>query len=429
MPWYRTGTVSATQNSSTVIGAGTAFITACRVGEGFIGPDGVLYEVINIASDTALAISPPYKGASTTAGDFTIAPMQGYLKDTADALRKASLEVGGALDGLDDSVQQAATSAATAVAAKNAAGASETNAAQSAMSADAAQDAAELAASQAEASASASLESKNAASAAEVSASESASQALASKQAAYQSETNAAASAAAAGNSGVGRGFIEGLGMRWRSTTSIQVDPGSCWINGLGKVYKVPVALTVTPPTGTTGFCHIYVYDNAGTPAAECVTVDAEAYWNSAKQKTGDSSRRYIGSVLINSSIGAYKFRHLPELSKVMYMAATPAATPFLLLGGGSATSFTPVSAASVAPSSALELIVVAVPTSQDAVFSTEDAQNSAAVSNWMQAARAGSQTPLTLAFSMANTLRRFTYLVDSGGNLTIYATGYTFGR
>lgn len=104
MTWYKSGTVSVTQNSSAVIGAGTAFIANSRVGDAFRGPDGNWYEVINIASDTALAIAPNYQGATGTAGAYALAPMQGYVKGTADALRQASLEVGDALDGLEESV-------------------------------------------------------------------------------------------------------------------------------------------------------------------------------------------------------------------------------------------------------------------------------------------------------------------------------------
>lgn len=87
MPWYKSGTVSVTQNSNAVMGTGTAFLANCRVGDAFRGPDGAWYEVINIASDTAMAIAPNYQGATNAAGVYAIAPMQGYVKDSADALR------------------------------------------------------------------------------------------------------------------------------------------------------------------------------------------------------------------------------------------------------------------------------------------------------------------------------------------------------
>jgi hypothetical protein len=87
MPWYKSGTVSVTQNSNAVIGTGTAFIANSRVGDAFRGPDGGWHEVTNIASDTALSISPNYQGATNATGTYALAPMQGYVKDSADALR------------------------------------------------------------------------------------------------------------------------------------------------------------------------------------------------------------------------------------------------------------------------------------------------------------------------------------------------------
>jgi hypothetical protein len=87
MPWYKAGTVSVALNSNAVTGSGTAFIVNCRVGDAFRGPDGGWYEIINVASDTALAIDPPYQGASEATGAYALAPMQGYVKDSADQLR------------------------------------------------------------------------------------------------------------------------------------------------------------------------------------------------------------------------------------------------------------------------------------------------------------------------------------------------------
>ena len=100
MPWYKSGTVSVTQNSNAVIGAGTAFLSNARVGDAFRGPDGGWYEVINIASDTALAISPNYQGATNAAGVYALAPMQGYVKDSADALRSLVNQYGAKLAAL-----------------------------------------------------------------------------------------------------------------------------------------------------------------------------------------------------------------------------------------------------------------------------------------------------------------------------------------
>jgi hypothetical protein len=87
MPWLRTGTVACTLNSTTVTGTSTGFVANARVGDAFLGPDGRWYEVANIASDTALSILPAYLGATVSAGSYALAPMQGYVKDSADQLR------------------------------------------------------------------------------------------------------------------------------------------------------------------------------------------------------------------------------------------------------------------------------------------------------------------------------------------------------
>jgi hypothetical protein len=100
MPWYKTGTVSVVQNSNVVTGTNTAFFSNGRVGDAFCGPDGGWYEVINIPSETSMAISPNYQGATNAAGAYALAPMQGYVKDSADALRALVNQWGSTLAAL-----------------------------------------------------------------------------------------------------------------------------------------------------------------------------------------------------------------------------------------------------------------------------------------------------------------------------------------
>jgi hypothetical protein len=100
MPWYKTGTVSVTQNSNAVIGTGTAFIANSRVGDGFRGPDGRWYEVTNIASNTALSISPNYEGPTVAGGFYSIMPVQGYQKDLSDQVRAILNDYGEKLAAL-----------------------------------------------------------------------------------------------------------------------------------------------------------------------------------------------------------------------------------------------------------------------------------------------------------------------------------------
>jgi hypothetical protein len=110
MTWYNTGTVTVTPGSNAVIGVGTAFIRNARVGDGFRGPDGGWYEITNIASDTALSITPAYGAPSA----YAVAPLQGYVKDSADALREATRTIAGGIADMQDQVAAATEAAESA---------------------------------------------------------------------------------------------------------------------------------------------------------------------------------------------------------------------------------------------------------------------------------------------------------------------------
>lgn len=100
--WYSAGTVAVTANSATVTGTGTAFSANTRVGDAFRGPDGRWYAVTNIASASVLSISPAYQGDTATGQAYAIAPIQGYVKDSADRLRQITDQFGNILADLGE---------------------------------------------------------------------------------------------------------------------------------------------------------------------------------------------------------------------------------------------------------------------------------------------------------------------------------------
>jgi len=100
MPWYRSGTVAVTNGGTTVTGTSTAFAANARVGDAFQGPDGRWYEVTNIASATVLSILPAYQGTTASGGVYALAPMQGYVKESADRMRQVVDQWGATLAGL-----------------------------------------------------------------------------------------------------------------------------------------------------------------------------------------------------------------------------------------------------------------------------------------------------------------------------------------
>lgn len=99
--WYKTGTVNVSTGSQTVIGVGALFISNCRAGDAFLGPDGLWYEVLNVASDTSIGIFPAYKGAAVNNGTYMLAPMEGYVKESADRLRQIVDQFGDSLADLE----------------------------------------------------------------------------------------------------------------------------------------------------------------------------------------------------------------------------------------------------------------------------------------------------------------------------------------
>lgn len=183
MPWYRTGTVSVTNNSTTVTGTGTNFSANSRVGDAFQGPDGRWYEVTNIASTTVISILPAYQGTTASGGVYGLAPMQGYVKDSADKLRALTDQMRDITADVEQArvyADSAQTSAASATASSTSASASQSDALASKNSAQTSAATATQKATEASSSASAALASKNAAKVSENNAAASAAQAAAS---------------------------------------------------------------------------------------------------------------------------------------------------------------------------------------------------------------------------------------------------------
>ncbi|HFF2798031.1 TPA: tail fiber domain-containing protein [Escherichia coli] len=264
--WYREGTITFTQGSNTLVGAGTAWnVTANGVLPGMIviGPDNKLYEIKRVTSDTNIVLSEPYTGETqsevpcriitTYEGDLTqfsarftalmsrmsadSKSMRSWLTalDEVTIEREDGTEVAvkpliqivnehnenvewyknntDAIDAAGDKAREAAASAAAAAESANAAGEKASQASQSASAAASSQSAASAsatAAKKSETNAAASQKSAaTSASTATTKASEaatSARDAAASKEAAKSSETSAASSASNAASSATAAG-------------------------------------------------------------------------------------------------------------------------------------------------------------------------------------------------------------------------------
>jgi hypothetical protein len=149
-------------------------------------------------------------------------------------------------------------------------------------------------------------------------------------------------------------GYIDGLQMQWVSGTALTVSSGAAYIQGSSKVLRAASAIAKTGLSLTAStWYHVYLYSNAGTPDVEIVTTaPASAYSGTARSKTGDATRRYIGSVAVNASGALVKFQHIGN--DILY---TQVGTQFRVLVGGSATSKTTVSCSSAAPVTSSDIV------------------------------------------------------------------------
>lgn len=100
MAWYRTGTVTVTTGSATVVGAGTDFVSNAVMGDGFRGPDGRTSEIARVVSATELTLAEGYAGPSAGGQPFAIQPTQSYLRDLAQSAATLLATFGAVRDGI-----------------------------------------------------------------------------------------------------------------------------------------------------------------------------------------------------------------------------------------------------------------------------------------------------------------------------------------
>lgn len=397
MPWYKTGTVSVVQNSNAVIGTGTSFLSNGRVGDAFRGPDGGWYEVTNIASDTSLSISPNYQGATNAAGIYAIAPMQGYVKSSADALRALVNQFGGVIAVLGE--DPTLTGVRASLGLTNADGLPEGTTNKyftDARVRSVALNGLSIPATPA---------------------------AIAATDTVLASLGKLQAQATAQVGKGA-PGFIEGLGLVWSSGTSIAIRPGSAYVPSAGKVVTYAGG-TIAPITvGVVNtFVHLYLTDT-GT-IEQSITDAPVRYYNQAHQKSGNNSRRYIGSILINTNAaGAYQFVHRLSDSSIMYTVGNPESAAFRLLSGGTAAAAFNTRTITPATAHTIEAAWQNVG-SASVRFSPSDAGTPIST-GWMVFVPPSAIFNGRCPIASDGTI---TYSATGGGSANCYALGYYFDR
>ena len=97
--WNSTGTVSVTNGSPVVTGAGTVFsFPNAQPGQAFVGPNGLPMEIASVDSASQITLARPYGGATAAGQPFTILPTQSFANDLALAFAGFKNVAGAMLD-------------------------------------------------------------------------------------------------------------------------------------------------------------------------------------------------------------------------------------------------------------------------------------------------------------------------------------------
>lgn len=226
-------------------------------------------------------------------------------------------------------------------------------------------------------------------------------------------------------------GYIDGLQMVWNSATSVSVTPGTCYIPASGFNVNFPSTITKAGlALSASTLYHIYGFLNSGVPDIEIVTTAPSTPYNGvARTKTGDTTRRYLGTLRTDGSGNVYRFVHNTENGLVAYETHVNT-TPFLVLNAGVATVATNVSCSAVVPI-----------TSRCAVAFMDDSDPSVRVglgNSDMGVVGGGNFLAFIFANSALTTLlildasQQFSYTffsAPSSGNFSVRVTGYLYER
>lgn len=220
------------------------------------------------------------------------------------------------------------------------------------------------------------------------------------------------------------KGHILGLGLEWVSATSIRATTGSAWIESLGYAVAVNSAITKSSLSlAANSWFHVYLFVSSGTADIEIVTTaPAAAYSGTARSKTGDNTRRYLGSIRTDGSGNVIKFAM--QRGMVTYLRDTTSA-PNRVLSGGTATSWASIDCSAVAPVTAGT--VVAMLQNASASVAVQVSQ-SAAGADFLATVGASQAFTATVPLGASQTLQYQAAGAITGG-LTVDVWGYTYER
>jgi len=226
-------------------------------------------------------------------------------------------------------------------------------------------------------------------------------------------------------------GYIDGMKLTWNSGTSVTISSGSLYIPSVGANvnYNADTLKSGLVLSAST-FYHLYAYLNSGIPDVEIVTTAPSSPYNGvARTKTGDTTRRYIGSILTDGSGNVHDFSMNPETSYIQYRKALTNAAPFRVLSAGGATVPTNISLTGIVPTTATIGYFRGVNTSTASgiFFYVNSTYASGDIMGNVQQAPAG--TTFTGDLIMPCPAQNIAYAVVSGTGAFLDVKGYWYER
>lgn len=205
-------------------------------------------------------------------------------------------------------------------------------------------------------------------------------------------------------------GYIDGLQMSWDSTTSISVSSGTCYIPSVGANVNFPSSITKAGLSlSANTWYHLYGFLNAGVPDIEVVTTAPSSPYNgTARTKSADTTRRYIGSVKTDASSNIFSF--LMVGNTINYRATGGGVAPFRCLNNGSATVATTVSLAGIIPVTAFQTQIFIQNLTTNNAFVTFNAPGDAQVHVFIPNRTAGTFQNFLDMYTDANQAVQYNY-------------------
>lgn len=224
------------------------------------------------------------------------------------------------------------------------------------------------------------------------------------------------------------KGYIDGLRMIWISGTQIQVSTGSAYVPGPKRTAELTAAVTLTPTLAASTWYNCYLTVSGVTVSVEAVTTaPAAAYNGVARTKTGDTSRRYIGSFKTNASSQIIRFTHYPAVGAIKYLTDING-SGLQVLANGNSTVSTTVSVAGVVPMTGYVMDSFAENTGTTVIYINNPDMGAAGPSSILQFLRANG---VIFGEMSINDSQQFNYSLNSASTngLTVWCVGYKFAR